>query len=79
MVGSDLLYSNCNMFWYLKAVAFIFKFTSSMVVLRNYGKTKVKIKTKYYLELLTPKTMELLWITERRISKDKNKEKLQQL
>ena len=33
-----------------------------------------KIKTGYYLELLTPKTMELLGSTENKITKDKNGE-----
>ena len=31
-----------------------------------------KIKTGYYLELLTPETMKLLGITENEITKDKN-------
>ena len=31
-----------------------------------------KIKTGYYLELLTPETMELLGSTENKITKDKN-------
>ena len=35
-----------------------------------------KIKTGYYLELLTPKTMELLGSTKRKITKDKNGEKV---
>ena len=34
-----------------------------------------KIKTGYYLELLTPKTMKLLGSTKRKITKDKNGEK----
>ena len=34
-----------------------------------------KIKTGYYLELLTPETMELLGSTENKITKDKNKQK----
>ena len=35
-----------------------------------------KIKTGYYLELLTPKTMKLLGNTKRKITKDKNGEKV---
>ena len=35
-----------------------------------------KIKTGYYLELLTPKTMKLLGSTKRKITKDKNGEKV---
>ena len=31
-----------------------------------------KIKTEYFLELLTPETMKLLWNTENKITKDKN-------
>ena len=33
-----------------------------------------KIKTRYYIELLTPKTMKLLGITKNKITKDKNGE-----
>ena len=33
-----------------------------------------KIKTGYYLELLTPETMKLLGSTENKITKDKNGE-----
>ena len=42
-------------------------------------KVKFKIKTWYYLELLTPKTMKLLKSTERRIGKDKNGENIPHL
>ena len=35
-----------------------------------------KIKTGYYRELLTPKTMKLLGSTKRKITKDKNGEKV---
>ena len=35
-----------------------------------------KIKTGYYLELLTPKTVKLLGSTKRKITKDKNGEKV---
>ena len=35
-----------------------------------------KIKTGYYLELLTPKAMKLLGSTKRKITKDKNGEKV---
>ena len=35
-----------------------------------------KIKTGYYLELSTPKTMKLLGSTKRKITKDKNGEKV---
>ena len=31
-----------------------------------------KIKTRYYLELLTPETKKLLWSTKNKITKDKN-------
>ena len=33
-----------------------------------------RIKTRYYLELLTPETMELFESTENKINKDKNDE-----
>ena len=35
-----------------------------------------KLKTKYYLELLTSETMKLLWSTKREITKDENGENL---
>ena len=35
---------------------------------------KFKIKTGYYVELLTPKTMTLLGITKSKITKDENDE-----
>ena len=35
-----------------------------------------KMKTGYYLELLTPKTMKLLWSSKGKITKDKNGENL---
>ena len=38
-----------------------------------------KIKTGYYLELLTPETMKLLRSTENKITKDKNGENLPHL
>ena len=38
-----------------------------------------KIKNGYYLELLTPKTMKLLASTERKITKDKNRENVPHL
>ena len=34
------------------------------------------MKTGYYLELLTPKTMKLLWSSKGKITKDKNGENL---
>ena len=39
----------------------------------------LKIKTRYYLELLTPKTMKLLGSTKSKITKDKNGEKVTHL
>ena len=36
----------------------------------------LKVKTRYYLELLTPGTMKLLRGTENKITKDKNGENL---
>ena len=36
----------------------------------------LKVKTRYYLELLTPGTMKLLKGTENKITKDKNGENL---
>ena len=33
-----------------------------------------KIKTGYYLDLLTPETMKLLWNSENKITKDRNEE-----
>ena len=38
-----------------------------------------KIKTGYYLELLTPETMKLLGSTKRKITKDKNGENVSHL
>ena len=38
-----------------------------------------KIKTGYYLELLTPETMKLLWSTENEITKDKNSDNVSYL
>ena len=38
-----------------------------------------KIKTGYYLELLTPETMKLLGRTESKITKDKNDENISHL
>ena len=38
-----------------------------------------KIKTRYYIELLTPKTMKLLGITKNKITKDKNGENVPHL
>ena len=46
----------------------------------NVNKTEkritLKVKTRYYLELLTPGTMKLLRGTENKITKDKNGENL---
>ena len=39
-----------------------------------YNRTTFKIKTGYYLELLTPETMKLLGSTKSKITKDKNGE-----
>ena len=36
------------------------------------NRVTIKIKTRYYLELLTPETMKLLRSTEEKITKDKN-------
>ena len=38
-----------------------------------------KIKTGYYLELLTPETMKLLWSTENELTKDKNSDNVSYL
>ena len=38
-----------------------------------------KIKTEYYLELLTPETMKLLGSTKNKITKDKNGENISRL
>ena len=38
-----------------------------------------KIKSGYYLELLTPETMKLLGSTEKKITKDKNSENVPHL
>ena len=43
------------------------------------NRTIFKIKTGYYLELLTPETMELLGSTESKITKDKNGENVPHL
>ena len=36
------------------------------------NRIKFKIKTRYYLELLTPETIKLLWSTKIEIPKNKN-------
>ena len=40
------------------------------------NRVSLKIKTGYYLELLTPETIKLLGSTENKITKDKNIEKI---
>ena len=46
-----------------------------MYINRTENRITFKIKNGYYLELLTPETVELLGSTESRITKDKNSEK----
>ena len=50
-----------------------------MYVNRIENRITVKIKNGYYLELLTPETMELLGSTENKITKDKNGENVPHL
>ena len=45
-----------------------------MYINRIENRITFKIKSRYYLELLTPETMKLLGITESKITKDKNGE-----
>ena len=52
----------------------IFTCTPSIVIYINKIENRItfKIKTGYYLELLTPGSMKLLQITENKITKDRN-------
>ena len=50
-----------------------------MYVNRIENRLTFKIKSGYYLELLTPETMKLLGSTESKITKDKNGEKVPHL
>ena len=50
-----------------------------MYINRIENRITFKIKSGYYLELLTPETMKLLGSTERKISKDKNGENVPHL
>ena len=52
---------------------------SVQYVIRIQNRVTFKFKTGFYLGLLTTKTTKLLGITEIRISKDKNGEKVQHL
>ena len=47
-----------------------------MYVNKIENRIMFKLKTKYYLELLTSETMKLLWSTKREITKDENGENL---
>ena len=57
--------------------------TDNPSIMINVNKTEnritVKIKTGYYLELLTPETMKLLQSTQSKINKDKNGENVPHL
>ena len=46
---------------------------------RIKNRIKFKIKTGYYLELLSPETMKLLGSTENKVTKDKNYENVPHL
>ena len=50
-----------------------------MYINRIENRITFKIKTGYYLELLTPETMKLLGSTESKITKDKNGENIPHL
>ena len=51
-----------------------------MIYVNNIdNRIKFKIKTWYYLELLTPETMKLLGSTKSKINKDKNSENVAHL
>ena len=50
-----------------------------MYVNRIENRITFKIKSGYYLELLTPETMKLLGSTESKITKDKNGENVPHL
>ena len=50
-----------------------------MYINRIENRITFKIKTAYYLELLTPETMKLLGSTESKITKDKNGENVPHL
>ena len=53
--------------------------TTRMYINRTENRTTFKIKSGYYLELLTPETMNLLGRTENKITKDKNSENVPHL
>ena len=50
-----------------------------MYVSKIENRIMFKLKTRYYLELLTSETMKLLWSTKREITKDENGENLPHL
>ena len=50
-----------------------------MYINRIENRITLKIKNRYYLELLTPETMKLLGSTESKITKDKNGENVPHL
>ena len=50
-----------------------------MYINRIENRITFKIKSGYYLELLTPETMKLLGSTESKITKDKNSENVPHL
>ena len=51
----------------------------NLYVNQKESRSTLRIKTGYYLELLTPETMKLLGSTEKKITKDKNLENVPHL
>ena len=54
-------------------------FSIKIYINKIENRVTFKIKTGYYLELLTPETMKLLGSTESKITKDKNGENVPHL
>ena len=54
-------------------------FSINIYINKIENRVTFKIKTGYYLELLTPETMKLLGSTESKITKDKNGENVPHL
>ena len=81
----ELLDVSCSILRIQNYFKYIIKKTSTdkppiqIYVNRIQNKVTFKIRTGYYLELLTPETMKLLESTKRRISKDKNGENIARL
>ena len=60
----------------MKNLSYLMHHDASYIIYINKIENRItfKIKSGYYLELLTPETMKLLGSTESKITKDKNGE-----